>query len=114
MLTKYGKTLAAIVTALLIAGASVTSGDGHVSGEEWFQVVTALGNALLVYLVPAVPQWPWMKTAVSAVLAGLAAASSLVLDGISTNDIINVILAIIGVALVAMSPAKTETRSFGV
>lgn len=110
MWSKYGKAVAQILMALLVVGASVTSGDGHVSGEEWFQVAIATGSAVSVYLVPAVPEWPWMKTAVAAVLAGVTFAGSVALDGLSGNDIINIAIAVFGVALTGLAPANTEQR----
>lgn len=108
MWSKYGKALAQILMALLVIGASVTSGDGHVSGEEWFQVAIASGSAVSVYLVPAVPEWPWMKTAIAAVLAGVTFAGSVALDGLSTNDIINIGIAVFSVGLTALAPARSD------
>lgn len=60
MWDKYGKAFAQILMAAFVVGASVTSGDGHVSGEEWFQVALAVGSAVSVYLVPAVPDPTYM------------------------------------------------------
>lgn len=112
MWNKYGKALVAVLAAVLAVVASVTSGDGHVSDEEKMQIAIALVTAISVYLVPAVPEWPWMKTAIAAVLAGLVAASSLFVDGWSVNDTTNVLIAVIGVILVEISPANTEQRAY--
>lgn len=110
MWSRFGKSFAQILMALLVVGASVTSGDGHVSGEEWFQVAIAAGSATSVYLVPAVPEWPWMKTVVAAVLAGVTFSGSVALDGLSSNDIINIAIVVFGVALTAWAPADTQLR----
>jgi hypothetical protein len=110
MWSKYGKAVASVFAALLAVIASVTSGDGHISDEEKFQIAIAVATAISVYLVPAVPEWPWMKTAVAALLAGLVAASSLVVDGWSINDTVNVLIAVVGVILVALSPTDTVQR----
>jgi hypothetical protein len=110
MFGKYGKALAQVLMAVLVVGAAVTTGDGHVSGEEWFQITIAAGSAVSTYLVPAVPEWPWMKTAIAAVLAGVTTAGSVALDGVSTNDVIVIAIAVFGLAVTAIAPANTEQR----
>lgn len=107
---KYGKAIAQVIMAVLVVGAAVTTGDGHISDEEKFQLAVAFASAISTYLVPAVPEWPWMKTAVAAIMAGVTTAGSVALDGVSTNDVIVIVIAIFGVGLTAIAPANTEQR----
>lgn len=107
---KYGKALAQVAMALLVAAITVTTGDGYVSDEEKFQLAVAFAGAIGTYLVPAVPEWPWMKTAVAALLVGVQTAGSVALDGLSTNDVLVIAAAVLGLILTGVSPANTEQR----
>ncbi len=110
MWNKYGKAFAQVLMAVLVVGVTVTSGDGHVSDEEKFQIATALISAITVWLVPAVPEWPWMKTALAAIMAGLVATGSVALDGVSTNDLLVIGVAILGLLLTSVASATTQQR----
>jgi hypothetical protein len=102
---RYGKAVMGVVTALVVTGIAVTTGDGRVSGEEWFQVATEGTMAVGVWMVPALPQYPWVKTAQAALLAALLAGVSVLLDGISVNDVLIIVAAVIGVGAVAGAPS---------
>lgn len=108
---KYGKTVGAFLVAVLVTVQAALSGDGHVSGEEAFQIAVSAATALGVYLVPAVPQWPWMKTAQAALLAAVTAAGSYAVDGWSSADTAALVLAVLGVIVVGVLP--TDTRAAG-
>ncbi len=108
-MAKYGKAVGALVIAMLVALQAALSGDGHVSGEEGFQIATAFATAVGVYLVPAVPQWPWMKTAQAVLLAAVTAGGSYLLDGFSPADVTAIALAVLGVVVVGILP--TDTRA---
>lgn len=110
MWSKYGKAVAQVLMAALVVGVTVTSGDGHVSDEEKFQIAVAVTSAIAVYLVPAVPEWPWMKTALAAMLVGLQLTGSVALDGVSTNDLFVIGAAVLGFLLTGVAPANTEQR----
>lgn len=110
MWNKYGKAIAAVVAAILAVVASATTGDGHISPEEWMQILLAGLTAASVYLVPAVPEWPWMKTAIAALIVAVETGASLIIDGLSVNDIVNIVIAILGVVFVGLAPTDTEQR----
>lgn len=101
-----GKALGAVMIGVLVVLASATSGDGRISGEEWFQIVMAGGTAVSVYLVPTLPAWSWLKPGMAAVLVAMEAAASYAIDGWSVNDTINVALAALGVLVVGVLPAQ--------
>lgn len=108
---KYGKTVGAAAIAVVVALQAALSGDGHISGEEGFQIATAVATAIGVYLVPAVPQWPWMKTAQAALLAAVTAGGSYLLDGISSADVAAIALAVLGVLVVGALPTDGRPAS---
>lgn len=110
----HGKALGALVIAIGVTVQAALSGDGHVSGEEGFQIAVSAATALGVYLVPAVPQWPWMKTAQAALLAGVTAAGSYAVDGWSSADTMATVLAALGVLVVGVLPAESTIRPNGI
>lgn len=106
ILAKYGKALAAVLAAALIALSSTVT-DGHVDPGELVAIAIATATAVSVWLVPNLPQSPGIKTAVAAILAGLNAAAMLIVDGWSTADTINVVIAALGVLGVLGAPAQS-------
>lgn len=106
VLTKYGKALAAVLAAALIALSSAVT-DGHVDAGEGVSIGIAIVTAMSVWLVPNLPQSPVIKTTVAVILAGLNAASMLIVDGWSTADTINMVIAALGVLGVLSAPAQS-------
>lgn len=86
MWAKYGKTIIAGLFAAWTAFAPLISGDGKIEREEWFIFAAALLNVLLVYFVPLNPAWRWGKTIINAGLASLAAAQTVIVDGLQPDD----------------------------
>jgi hypothetical protein len=108
----YGKAIVAFVIAVLTAVASVLT-TSHLGADTKIQIATAVATAVGVYLVPAVPQWPWAKTAVAAVLAALNLASTLIVSHhgvLSTADIVNLVIAALGVLVIHTAPAVSLAR----
>lgn len=112
MWTKYGKTIAAALV-LVVTAVQAALSDGHVTSVEGVQIAIAATNAGLVYLVPNVPQWPWSKTILAAVLAVLQLATSLIVDGISTADWSALLLAGL-LALSGAAPSQSKPPAAGV
>ncbi len=105
---KYGKTIAALVIAALTAVQAALS-DGHVTTQEGVQIAIAVVTAAGVYLVPAVPRWPWVKTAIGVLLAALNVMTTLIIGGISSGDLVEIALAALTALGVAASPARSES-----
>lgn len=103
---KYGKALAAVLAAVLIALNSAVI-DTHVDAAEVVTIAIAGVTAVSVWLVPNLPQAPGIKTAIAVLLSALNAAAMLVVDGWSTSDTVNVILAALGVLGVLGAPAQS-------
>lgn len=108
MFRTYGKAIVALAIAGLTALASALT-DDHVTAQETVQIAIAATTAASVWLVPAVPQWPWMKTAVAALLAALNVAVTAILGGISGEEWVNIALAALGVLGVSAAPALTTS-----
>jgi len=108
MFQKYGKPLASVFFAALVAAYAYLSGDNHIDATEWVAVVIAFTNAVGVYLVPLAPQYRWGKTAVGVLLAVLQVLATLILGGLDSNEWILLLLTA-GQALgVIASPAVSD------
>jgi|SRR6476660_4629778 len=100
---KYWKTILAFIGAVAVTAISAWS-DHHISSAEGVQITTAFVSAVLVYIVPNVPQWPAVKTIVYALLAGLGLLASTIDNGsVGGSQIANagaLVIATIGVHLI--------------
>lgn len=105
--SKYGKALAAILFAAITAVQAAVS-DGHITPAEGIQIVLAAITAVGVWLVPAVPDWPWMKTAVAVLLAAGNVLVTAVARGIVPADWAELVLAALTVLGVGVTPANSR------
>lgn len=105
---KYGKALASLLGAVLVALYAALGGDNHIDPEEWVQIGIAAATAAGVYLVPIAPQYRWGKTAVAVVLAVLQALATTVLGGLDSGEWIVLVLAGLTAAGVAVAPAVSD------
>lgn len=106
MLRTYGKALTALAIALLTALAAALT-DNHVTAPEGVQIAIAVTTAGGVWLVPVIPQYPWAKTGVAVLLAMLNLAVTVITDGITFAEFVNLALAGLGVLGVAAAPARS-------
>ncbi|TBL44229.1 hypothetical protein EYA84_01955 [Verrucosispora sp. SN26_14.1] len=105
---KYGKALAAVLGAVLVALYAALGGDNHIGSTEIVQVGIAAATAIGVYLVPLAPQYRWGKTAVAVILAVLQALATSVLGGLDAGEWIVLVLAGLTAAGVAVAPAVSD------
>jgi uncharacterized membrane protein YccC len=105
LMQQYGKAIAAVLGAILVAAYAALGGDGRIDAEETVQIAIAAATAVGVYLVPLAPQYRWAKTAVAVVLAVLQALTTAVLGGLDAGEWIVLVLAGLTAAGVAFSPA---------
>lgn len=105
-LQRYGKAAAAAAAAVLISLNSAII-DGRVDPAEAVTIAIAAVTALSVWLAPNLPQSPGIKTGFAVALSALNAAAMLIVDGWSTSDTVNVILAALGVLGVIGAPAQS-------
>ncbi len=103
MTTKYGPALVAVLFAILTAVASAIT-DNHITEVEWVQVAIQGTTVAGVWLVPAFPRYPHVKAAVAVLLAVLNLLVTVITDGISPAELINLLVAGVGVLAVRFTP----------
>lgn len=85
------------------------TGDHRFDANEKVAVALALGQAILVWLVPLPVGARWVKTAVGAVVAGLQVLSVVMLGGLDGNDVGMIVTAVAGALGIAVMPAISTT-----
>lgn len=111
-MSEIGKTIVSFVWAVVSIIIPMVSGDHHIDSVESVMIITAVGNNVIVYLVPAFPQFKSAKTVVTAVLAGAAvlqlAVASGGFGGMDLNDWYQVIAAALFTLGVWYAPATSR------
>ena len=106
-MSKYGKLIASVLYFVAVAVYGFLS-DNTLSTEEWVLVVTAFFTAILTYVVPAVPEWPWLKTVAGVSLVVLGVLVNVILGGISQAEWIQLLIAFLGAFGIAAAPATSD------
>jgi len=106
---KNGKAIVALLVALVAAAWPQLTGNHRLDLAEGIALGTALASTLVVYLVPLVPSAPWLKTLLYAVLAGLGVATTAVVDGIDSSELLLILGAVASVFGVWVAPAASST-----
>lgn len=86
MWKEKGKAIVSAVFFLWTIIAPLLTGDGAIRGVEWLVIATGAGNAVLVYILPLNPAWRAGKTVTLAVMASVAAAQTVIGDGLQPDD----------------------------
>lgn len=108
----YGKFIVSFFYAVAVVAVPLFSGDKHIDPSEGVAIGIAVCTAALTYLVPLAPSAPWIKTAVGAVLAGLQVATTVIIGGVDSNDVLLIAFAILSALGITLAPAvspKTGT-----
>lgn len=103
---RYGKALLAVLGLVVTAVQSAVL-DGHVSEVEGVQISIAAVTAVMVWLVPILPAARQLKTIAVFVLAALNVAVTLIIGGISTADLTEMVLAGLTAIGVGYAPAQS-------
>jgi hypothetical protein len=106
LLQRFGKAAAAVLVAALTIAASALT-DGHVDAGEGVQIAIAAATAVSVWYVPLLPNVPAVKTVTYVILAVLNAATAYIAGGLDYGEIVNLVIAGLGVLLVGAAPAKS-------
>lgn len=107
-LRKYGKALLSLAGAAGIAAWQGLSGDHHIDVREGAVTAMAFGNALIVYLVPLMPDKPWLKTAAGALVAGATALAAVGLGGLDYDEMTVVGIAVLQALGIKFGPAVSD------
>lgn len=104
---KYGKAIIAFLFALWTVIAPQLTGDGKWDLAEQLVFAVAVGNGLLVWIIPLNPAWSAGKTIINGVLSALAAAQLVIFDGIQPDDWTIIIGAFLSVVMGWVAPTHS-------
>lgn len=107
-----GKAIIGFLIAVITALQAVLP-DGHIDRTEGVQVAIAAVTAVLVWFAPIHPEWPWIKTVVAVVLAGLNAVVTIPVGGFTASDFTVIVLALLTAVGVGKAPAVSAVRRAG-
>ncbi|GGK32275.1 hypothetical protein GCM10010124_26310 [Pilimelia terevasa] len=105
---KYAKSLAQVAAAALAALVAVLA-DNQVSVGEWINVAIAVTTAAAVFTAPNIPQHKTIKSVLAVLGAMLTLAVSLITDGLTTAEVIQLALAGLGALGVYAFPNAGDT-----
>lgn len=92
----YLKTGVAVAAAVLAAVVTALTGDNRIDASEWVNVVILGSGAAAVFAAPNVPGARYTKLVLAVITAIATAAASVVSDGISITDTLQLAMAALG------------------
>lgn len=105
----YAKFFAAIVATVLSAISAALFGDGVISAAEWVNVAILGVGAAGVFAAPNVPGAAYTKSILAVLTAVLTVLASVIVGGVGTVEVIQMILAGLGALGVYAVPNKPTT-----
>lgn len=105
----YGKSIIAALYAVAVVAVPLFSGDKHIDPSEGVAIVIAVCTAALTYLVPLARSATWVKTAIGAVLAGAQVATTVIIGGVDSNDVLLIAFAVLSALGIQLAPAESTT-----
>lgn len=102
---KYGKSVVAFAFAVYAVIVPLVSGDHRIDAVEWTIIATAVGNNLLVYIVPLTHAYAGTKTVINAILMAVAVLQTVLPGGVDMNEWALVIGALLSALGVQFAPA---------
>lgn len=102
-----GKFVVAFLYALASLIVPFIDRGGAPNAVEWTQILIAAVTAVGVYIAPIIPEAPWVKTAVGFLLAGLNVLVTVIVDGVSGNDVLMIVLAALAAVGITVAPARS-------
>lgn len=107
-MTEKGKAVVAWLYAIAVVVVPFIDGGGREpSPAEGVQIAIAVVTAFAVHIAPIIPQAPWVKSAVGAVLAGLQVLVTVIVDGVQGNDVLMIVFAIASALGIVLAPAQS-------
>jgi hypothetical protein len=109
MFRRYGKPILSAVVlgflALYVALGTDSHGGSSVVDIEWVAIAFATTQGVATYIIPLAPQYPWAKTAVGAIIAGLEVVAVVIIGGLDTQELLLIAFAVLGALGVSVAPA---------
>ncbi len=106
-MSNAGKSIVAFLYALAVTIIPFVDGGRRPSPAEWVSIVIAAVTAVSVYLTPLIPQAPWAKTAVGAVLAGAQILVTVIDGGVTGSDALLIVVAVAAAVGIQLAPARS-------
>jgi hypothetical protein len=103
---KYAKFIVIVVATILSALSAALVGDNAVIPEEWVNVAILGVGAAGVFAAPNVPGAKYTKSVLAVLAAGLTVLATVILGGITTAEIIQIVVAGLGALGVYSVPNK--------
>ena len=101
----HGKAILAFAFTVYTVALPLYSSDHHISATEGVVIVLAIGNNLMVYIIPMTRSFPAVKSTINAVMAGLVVLQTVIQGGVDANDVALIIGAIVSALGVTIAPA---------
>lgn len=112
MFRRFGKpivsTLVLGALALYAALSATSHGGVGIVDVEWIAIAFAITQGVATYVVPLAAQYPWGKTAVGAILAGLEVAAVVIVGGLDTQEWFLIGFAVLSALGIAVAPAVSD------
>lgn len=93
---KYAKGLAAVAATVLVALGAALSGNNHIDPTEWVTVAIAAVTAFGVWVAANVNGAPYVKGAIAFAGAALVVLQTVIVDGVTTTEWIQIAIAALG------------------
>jgi 2-keto-3-deoxy-6-phosphogluconate aldolase len=105
-MNKYAKFVAIVLATVLSALSAALLGDSVISPNEWVNVAILGVGALGVFAAPNVPGAAYTKSILAVLTAGLTVLASVIIGGVGTAEIIQIVLAGLGAVGVYAVPNR--------
>jgi hypothetical protein len=88
--------LVGTIAMVVLLGVQTATSDGSTTdGQEIVQIMIGAVTVFAVWAAANLPGYTWIKTAIAAVLALLNVLVTVILGGVGTGEIINMVIAVL-------------------
>lgn len=102
----YRSLIIALIGAIVIGVQSALAGDNRIGTDEAIQIAIAVVTAFTVWNTANTTGWRYAKPIAAAVLAVLSGLTSILTNGFTNSEVINLIIAGLVAAGVLMVPNR--------
>lgn len=107
----YWKSIVEVVAAVLAGVAAAKTGDGVVDAQEWVNVAILAVGAAAVFAAPNVPGARYTKAILAVLTAVLTALASHIIGGVTFTELVQIVVAglgVVGVYAVRNGPVRRQ------
>lgn len=103
-----------VIVMAILTGIQSAMADNHIDSQEWVLVFLGVLMAFNVWATANLPQYKYMKTYVAAAITVGGALYTFIIGGLSTPEIVNLIILALSAIGVAAVPQPVTTVINGV